>query len=76
MFAIDKYLRNRGAATGTSDHLVASRRFLDDIDLGVWHALAFQETTGTRAIRTEHRRIKLYLGHCWDNSDCGRVLFN
>jgi len=76
MFAIDEDLRNCGAAAGAPDHLVAPRRLLDDIDFGIEDALAFEETTGTRAIRTEHRRIKLHFGHCWDNSDCGREPFN
>ena len=64
MLTIDKDLRNRGAAAGSQDHLFASRRLLDDVDLGVGDAFALQQRTRARTIGAEPRRIKLDLGHC------------
>src|SRR5215469_9352726 len=71
MLAIYEDLRDRTAPAGAPDHLVAPRRRLDDIDLRVVDALAFQQRACPRAIRAEHRGIKLDFNHSSGGSDLG-----
>jgi len=79
MLAVDEDLRYGRTPAGALDHLVAPRRFLDNVDFGVADAFALQQRTGAGAIGTEHRRVKLDFSHSGGNSKLGswaRISFN
>src|SRR5438128_838226 len=69
MLAVDEDLRNRGAAAGAADHLLAPCRLLDDVDFGIGDAFALQQPASARAVWAEHRRVELDFGHCCGGSD-------
>src|SRR6202043_2322475 len=76
VFAVDEDLRYGRTPAGALDHLVAPRRFLDNVDFGVADAFALQQRAGAGAIGTEHRRVKLDLSHSGGDSklgSCGRA---
>src|SRR4051794_38703540 len=76
MLAIDEDLRYGRPPAGASDHLVAPRRFFDNIDFGIGDAFALQQHAGAGAIGAEHCRVKLDFSHSGGDSKlrpCGRA---
>src|SRR3954463_14705662 len=63
MLAIDKDLRDAGAAAGAADHLVAPARLFHQVDFGELDTLALKERPRPRAIGTPHCAVHLDLGH-------------
>src|SRR5205809_7764478 len=71
MLAVDEDLWYGRPPAGASDHLVASRRFLDNVDFGVGDSFALQQGAGAGAIGAEHCRVKLDFSHSGGNSKMG-----
>src|SRR6185437_7762807 len=63
MLAIDKDLRDRCAAAGAADHLVATPGLFHQVNLDELDPFALQQGAGARAIGAPHRAVDLDFGH-------------
>src|SRR5205823_2535120 len=63
MLAVDKDLRDAGAAAGAADHLIPPARLFHQVDLDELHSLALEQRARPGAIGTPHRAVHLNLGH-------------
>src|SRR5271156_5965904 len=71
MLAVDEDLRYGRTPAGASDHLVAPRRFFDNVDFGIGDAFSLEQHAGASAVGTKHCRVKFDFSHSGGNSKLG-----